>query len=115
MAVVDRVGASLVAGGIHAYRRWLRHRLRRECLFEVTCSEFVLRAARTGGTRQAIRAFVARCRTCRGDYSVGGLDGVPHAVSRCGIRMALEELTPVVRDEVELAYARARDSIASGR
>lgn len=115
LAVVDRLGRSLIAGGIHLYRRFLRTRLRRQCLFEVGCSEFVLHAARTGSTLQAVRAFAARWRSCRGDYSIGSADGVPHALTRCGMPLALQDLVPAVREDVETAYSRARDALSSGR
>lgn len=81
--------------------------MRRECLFDVTCSEVVLQAACSGGTISALRAFVLRLRTCRGDYSVGSADGVPHALTRNGVRLELQQLAPATRKDVELAYAQA--------
>ncbi|MGY0652921.1 membrane protein insertion efficiency factor YidD [Luteimonas sp. A537] len=110
LAAIDAIGRTLIVSGIHLYRRWLRSRLRRKCLFDTSCSEFVLRAARTDGTLPALKAFAVRFRTCRGDYSIASVHGVPHALSRCGSCLPLHELAPAVREEVELAYSEARDA-----
>lgn len=107
-AAADWIGRWLIISGIHFYRRCLRDALGRECLFSVTCSELVLRAARDAGTRAAWRAFLTRVRSCRDDYSIGSEAGIPFALSRDGIRMPLEELIPDVQRELLQAQADAR-------
>lgn len=107
-AVADAAGRWSVVVGIGLYRRWLRDALGRECLFSVTCSECVLRAAREQGTLAAWRAFAYRVRTCRGDYSIGSEGGRPFALVRDGTRLPLEVLSPAVQHELLQAQADAR-------
>lgn len=110
-AAADRCGRALFAFGIHAYRACLRPLIGRECLFAVGCSEHVLRTARRDGSRAALRAFAVRVRTCRGDFSIGSRAGVPHALTRDGIILPLDQLAAGTRRAVELAYTEARERI----
>lgn len=106
-AAVDGIGRALIVAGIRFYRKFLRDALARECLFAVTCSECVLRAARDQGTVPALRALAWRVRTCRGDYSIGGEGGLPVAITRDGLRLPLESLAPGIRDILVQAHAEA--------
>lgn len=97
------IGRVLVGTGIGLYRTFLRPLYQRECLFRVSCSEHVLRAARVEGLGGAWLAFRQRLRTCRADYSVAVRNGQPWALTRSGDLLPLAELSSAVQSVLDSA------------
>lgn len=54
---------------IQLYRRCIPPEKRRRCLFRESCSEHVERVARERGGFAALKAFLARARSCKPGYS----------------------------------------------
>lgn len=90
----------LVILAVHLYRVFLRQRMQRQCLFKISCSEYVLRAAREKGTWSAFQAFLERRKSCRGDFCIETENGVPFLVSAFGTKVQTDQLTPVVSREL---------------
>ena len=101
------IGRVFVAAGIGLYRAFLRPLYRRECLFRVSCSEHVLRAARVEGLGGAWLAFRERLRTCRADYSVAVRNGQPCALTRSGDLLPFAELSSPVQTALDSAVRGA--------
>jgi len=53
---------------IRLYRRFFPPEKRRRCLFRESCSQHVERVARERGGFAALKAFLARARSCRPGY-----------------------------------------------
>lgn len=60
---------SLIVYLIQLYRRHIPAEKRRHCLFRESCSQHVERIAREHGGFAALKAFLARARSCRPGYS----------------------------------------------
>jgi len=59
----------LILWFIQSYRRFIPPAKRRRCLFQESCSQHVERIAREHGGWVALKAFLARARSCRPGYS----------------------------------------------
>src|SRR5690606_24591014 len=107
------MGSWLIQLMVWAYRRFLRDRLGRECLFQVSCSEHVRRIAVQQGAFASIKAFRQRARACRGGYSI-----VLHGRQRCiqsdlGAISPYRQLTDSVRADVDAAFLGVRPSASA--
>ncbi|MDZ7360378.1 MAG: membrane protein insertion efficiency factor YidD [candidate division KSB1 bacterium] len=58
----------VIIGLIRIYRQLISPERRRRCLFRESCSAYVERSAREGGSLAAIRALRRRYRCCRPGY-----------------------------------------------
>lgn len=61
--------ARLILWLISLYRRSIPPHKRRRCLFRESCSQHIERIAREHGGFAAMKAFMARARSCRPGYS----------------------------------------------
>lgn len=100
------------AVGIRFYRRVLRKRINRRCLFSVSCSEFVLREAQRCGFRAGTRAFVSRCMSCRTDYDICFADHQKSLVPKYGLRIHFNELSTEMQAELDSLYLATLESIS---
>lgn len=76
------------------YRRLIRPRLARRCLFRVSCSEHVLRMTQAHGVVVGARALRKRFLRCRGGYELLQVAG------ERGLQVRLADGTIVDRSEI---------------
>lgn len=108
------ISGSPIVALIWLYRTFFRSRLKRECLFEVSCSEYALRAANIG-FRSGLRAIFHRWCLCR-DGIVAAHDerqgwGI---LGRYGQRASASELKQPVRQELYESVASAQKASSHG-
>jgi putative component of membrane protein insertase Oxa1/YidC/SpoIIIJ protein YidD len=70
----------LILAAIAIYRATAPRRVRERCLFAVSCSEHVRRAAEREGARAAWAAFRERFARCRGGYRFVTADAAGGAI-----------------------------------
>ena len=102
----------LIVFGIGVYRKRLRKLIGRTCLFKISCSEYVLVAARDKGALAAVRAFLRRWRTCRGDYQVEFDGNVGFLIASCGERIVQHELSDDMQRELSCMQKECTSSLA---
>ena len=93
----------LLLFAIAAYRFLIPERLRRRCLFRVSCSRYVEETLRSDGLIAGLRALAGRARRCRPGYRLGADGERLHIVLADGSHAAEAELSP----HVLAPYARA--------
>lgn len=96
------IGRAFVGICIDFYRRCIRPFYFRECLFQTSCSEYVLRAGQ-GGLLPAVHALRERAEQCRAGYSVGHQDGTIYAITATGLWIDGSILIPKVQEELRRA------------
>ena len=72
---------------IGLYRKYLRHRFRGKCIFEISCSEAVLQSLIANGTTAGLSTLTDRMKKCRSGYVVTnqiGTDGYNLVLLRNG-------------------------------
>jgi hypothetical protein len=79
---------------VRLYWRFWPRPWKRSCIFRESCSQHVYRVAARSGEFAAIRALLARIRTCRPGYRLSVTDGRVGLVLANGVTLEEFEIAP---------------------